>query len=546
MTYKTMFAEKLGCRIARCLLVGLMAASTLTYAQSAAGSSVVPNVVNYNGTLTDAGGKPHAAISGVTFSLYRDSEGGTPLWIETQNIQPDSHGHFSAKLGSTSGHGLPADLFASGEARWLGVQVQGQAEQPRVLLLSVPYALKALDAETLGGKPASAFLTAPSSNSGIANPATNVTGSGTKDFLPMWTGKTKLGNSNVFQSTSGQIGIGTTAPGSMLDVRGDGNFSGTLDAASLAINGAIGASGNISAGQGITATGSITALQGGFGNSTASENAVVGINNGAGLSATAGVNHDSGDLSYGVSGQSYSEFGVGVLGYGVNFSNTYKALAGLEPFGVVGDAQDVSGVIPVGVWGTADAGAGVVGENNSTVEPAGVFVNFNTGLAFEAEGQAGNCKIDTSGDLSCTGTAGAEVGLPDNHRVRFYSVESPGNWFEDFGSGRLANGTAIVNLDPAFAQTVNTKTEYHVFITPNGESEGLYVVNKTAGGFEVHEQHGGHSNIGFDYRIVGPRLGYENVRMEDVTTKSNIVAAHQQLIKTDHAGRQMPAPVRIR
>jgi trimeric autotransporter adhesin len=47
--------------------------------------------------------------------------------METQNIQPDSRGHFSARLGSASGHGLPADLFASGEARWLGDQVQGQA-----------------------------------------------------------------------------------------------------------------------------------------------------------------------------------------------------------------------------------------------------------------------------------------------------------------------------------------------------------------------------------------------------------------------------------
>ena len=155
MTYKATFAKKLSCQIAGGLLVALMAASTLTYAQSAAVSSVVPNVVNYNGTLSNASGKPTTAISGVTFSLYKDSEGGAPLWMETQNLQPDSRGHFSAKLGSASGRGLPADLFASGEARWLGVRPQGQEEQARVLLLSVPYALKALDAETLGGKPAS-------------------------------------------------------------------------------------------------------------------------------------------------------------------------------------------------------------------------------------------------------------------------------------------------------------------------------------------------------------------------------------------------------
>ena len=95
MSYKTIFAKKLSCRIAGCLLAALLAASTLTYSQTAAVNPVVPNIVNYSGALTDASGKPLTAISGVTFSLYKDSEGGAPLWLETQNIQPDSRGHFS-------------------------------------------------------------------------------------------------------------------------------------------------------------------------------------------------------------------------------------------------------------------------------------------------------------------------------------------------------------------------------------------------------------------------------------------------------------------
>jgi hypothetical protein len=89
MTYKIIFVKKLSRRIAGCLLAALLAASTLTYAQTAAVNPVVPDIVNYNGALTDASGKPLTAISGVTFSLYKDSEGGAPLWMETQNIQPD-------------------------------------------------------------------------------------------------------------------------------------------------------------------------------------------------------------------------------------------------------------------------------------------------------------------------------------------------------------------------------------------------------------------------------------------------------------------------
>ena len=114
------------------------------------GSPVVPQLVNYSGVLTDIDGKPLTEIVGVTFSLYREAEGGSPLWMEIQNVQPTKSGHYSVMLGSTSSAGLPQNVFANGEARWLGVRAEGQAEQSRVMLLAVPYAMKAADAETLG------------------------------------------------------------------------------------------------------------------------------------------------------------------------------------------------------------------------------------------------------------------------------------------------------------------------------------------------------------------------------------------------------------
>ncbi len=100
-----------------------------------AANVVVPPMVNFSGVLNDVSGKPLTGVVGVTFYLYKDSQGGAPLWMETQNVQPDKTGHYSVMLGSTTGHGLPTELFAAGEARWLGVQPHGQAEQPRVLLL---------------------------------------------------------------------------------------------------------------------------------------------------------------------------------------------------------------------------------------------------------------------------------------------------------------------------------------------------------------------------------------------------------------------------
>src|SRR6267143_308346 len=124
--------------------------------------TVVPRLIRFAGSATDTEGKALSGTVGITFAIYKDQQGGAPVWMETQNVKLDGSGHYTALLGTTTADGLPMDLFTSGEARWVGVQVQeqGQAEQTRVLLLSVPYALKAGDAETVGGLPPSAFVLA--------------------------------------------------------------------------------------------------------------------------------------------------------------------------------------------------------------------------------------------------------------------------------------------------------------------------------------------------------------------------------------------------
>jgi hypothetical protein len=227
------------------LAIGIFpSATTQMFAQSAPSShltqnaSVVPDFVKFSGTVKDATGAPMSGIVGITFALYQQQTGGVALWMDTQNVAADKFGHYTVSLGSEKA--LPVELFSSGEARWLSVQVSGQDEQPRVLLVSVPYALKAQDAETVGGLPPSAFiLAAPSAlavndtagkQTSTVAPAT-VGGSGTTNFLPIWTGATTLGNSLLFQSGSGatgKIGVGTTTPGATLDVKGTANIQGML------------------------------------------------------------------------------------------------------------------------------------------------------------------------------------------------------------------------------------------------------------------------------------------------------------------------------
>lgn len=149
-------------QFAVCGLILVFAASGLAQdspqAQPAVASipgSTVPRSVSFNGTLKDSAGKPVSGAASVTFSLFAEQEGGNPLWSETQMVNADGQGKYTSFLGATNPNGLPLDLFTTGAARWLAIEpgVPAVGDIARVLLVGVPYALKAADADTLGGKP---------------------------------------------------------------------------------------------------------------------------------------------------------------------------------------------------------------------------------------------------------------------------------------------------------------------------------------------------------------------------------------------------------
>jgi len=211
----------------RCAVVLFCLAALLGYAR-AQDAVAVPPLIRFSGTIAHT----PAGTSGAIFALYRDQTGGAPLWQEVQNVTLDASGRYSALLGLRSPAGIPLEVFASGEARWLAVQPDGQPEQPRILLVSVPYALKSGDAETLGGLPASAFLrsaaTTVAAPNGVApaavpsatakaSPADDDSGA-TAGYLPVFTNATgDLANSRLAQAGK-FVGIGTAAPAADLNI----------------------------------------------------------------------------------------------------------------------------------------------------------------------------------------------------------------------------------------------------------------------------------------------------------------------------------------
>ncbi|MGC9988837.1 MAG: hypothetical protein ABSC07_09660 [Terriglobales bacterium] len=243
------------------IVMVLVVLGVVASAQVEVSTATVPRLIRINGSARDEAGKPLAGNHGITFTLYQDEAGQLTVWQETQNLPLDSAGRFSVLLGATNEAGLPLEIFSAGAARWLGIRPDGQAEQPRILLLSVAYALKAADTEMLGGRPASAYLLAETQNtpmqsaSGQATPqilnpgqgtilmspvpqtaCSSITsdGTATANQITKFTTACNIENSTIYESGS-NVGIGNTSPAAVLDVSGTAIIRGSLSALAGAV-----------------------------------------------------------------------------------------------------------------------------------------------------------------------------------------------------------------------------------------------------------------------------------------------------------------------
>lgn len=118
-------------------LTGILALALLL--TSAVAAFATPNVVTYQGRLTDAAGNPSNGTFSMVFAIYAASSGGSALYTETQPSVTVTNGLFNVQIGSVTT--IPGDLFAGG-TKFLGIKVGADAEMtPRQAVASVPFAI---------------------------------------------------------------------------------------------------------------------------------------------------------------------------------------------------------------------------------------------------------------------------------------------------------------------------------------------------------------------------------------------------------------------
>ena len=374
------------------LAVSILAAQQLP-------NTAVPNLIRYGGTLKDGQGAPLASSTvGITFAIYNQQDGGAGIWMETQNVTTDAAGNYSVVLGSTTATGLPGDLFSQQEQRWLGVQVQGQVEQPRVLLVSVPYAFRAHEAETLGGKSVSDFV--------LANGATSPANRG---------GTVQAASITNSAPVPNQVRKGAASDGPT-------NFSGSTTDQIV----------------GVTQSGTGYAIA-----ATADSKAIVGT-------AT-----DPSATAYGVQGVATGTAGVGLIGTATSATGFTYGLRGTSSStsgtGVRGIAVATSG-ITTGISGYVDSAAGTAGVLNNAAGGK-ILSGQNNGTEMFSVDGSGNVN-STSGTYRVGGSSVLNIGNAGDDNL-FLGVGAGGRNVAGSGTANVFSGN-----DAGYSNTTGSENVF--------------------------------------------------------------------------------------
>ena len=242
--------------------------------------------------------------------------------------------------------------------------------------------------------------------------------------------------------------------------------------------------------------------------------------------------------------------GTGSGGPGGYFSSTSGDAADMYTYGVLGTRTTA-----IGQYGTGAAVFGQdVGLTTFSVTGLGypteavvatgqsfgvVITTTSTGTSYPLYVEGGGntvAYIDGTGALYLHNGVHNFVSTRGGGSVESYTPHSSAPTIEDVGEGRLSDGRGVVQISSAMIATLDRRESYHVFLTPEADTDGLYLAQKTPGYFVVRETHGGRGSFAFEYRVVGTLDGNAGTRMAVSTRRKlsdGIAIPHMPAIATE-------------
>lgn len=215
-------------------------------------------------------------------------------------------------------------------------------------------------------------------------------------------------------------------------------------------------------------------------------------------------------LGSGIGARGSSVSGVGVSADG-GFSDIHTGDQ-LPALSIVSDGTDLIDACPPSTANPCDSFNSIFTVDlNGVVTAKGdiaSFTDIDSSRNFNLFGTGGYLK-NSACVAGCTVATATSAG----RAVVTYAPTVSQPTIEDFGETQLVNGQTSVRLDPKFANVVDQRANYLVFITPEGDANTLYVTQKSMGGFTVRESHGGRSTLMFSYRIVAKPYGSREARL---------------------------------
>lgn len=481
----------------------------------------VPRLVKFSGTLRDPQGNALSGAHVVRFALYAEQGSESALWSESQKVLADESGRYTVTLGATLKSGIPISMFANGEARWLEIKQDESdaAQAQRLMLVSVPFALKAEDADKLGGRSASEFvltsemqkqvaaaMLAQSTSKSQANPPDGIISTTVQDIAPngavrfsdastvevvliQQTGsgvalRAESLNSAIVGVASNSSGVTSGVLGSAVSpsgagVRGEANGSsggtGVLGIAVSPSGNSVGVQGEVNSGSGTAglfrsnnAAGTILRGQGpgatdvltvdAGGNLTTAGTVTAGGITTTGNLNVGGVNVPSASTNLGVVRATNLGTGAAIEGTAAGASNNavYGRALGSNGVGVRGESTSLTGI--AGVFNNTNGGQILSGQSASTE----VF-------SVHSPSNSLNTAVVSATQTGSTATNPSLSTLPPT-ALRGQSVAGSGYSFGILGSSASPDGVGIVGVNTStgvggtgvFGLTSSTSGDYGV------------------------------------------------------------------------------------